>query len=381
MPAKKSSAPKTESNVIFFVAGSDETDVKKTALALAQKLSPSDDPFATEIIDGAVSSADEAVQRIHSTMEALQTISMFGTDRLVWLKSANFLSDTVIGRAEAVGKALDRLLGVLSGGLPPGVRFLLSAPEPDKRRAAYKSLVKIAKTELRDRPDFGFAGTEADIAAWIEERAARAGLRFAGDSSLLLAARVGADSRQIDSEIEKLLAAGGGGDVDESMIRDLVPSTRQGGIFDLSNCITSRNLPGALETMRQLLRQKESAVGLLLAAIAPTFRNLLVVKDLFLRHRLQAPSKPFFFAKTIERLPEKAVAHLPRKKDGSLNAYPLGVAACGARNYELDELQRAVIRCRDLNRDLITKPLSEESQLGRFLVETLARPEKPPALR
>jgi DNA polymerase-3 subunit delta len=374
MPAKKNS-PSPSSECIFIVTGSDEADVKKTALNLAQKLSPSDDPFATEIIDGIAATAEDAVQKIQGTIEALLTVSMFGGEKLVWLKSANFFADSVLGRSDDVARALEKLIDVLRQGLPQGVRFLLSAPEADKRRTAYKSLVKLGKCEVCDKPDFGFGGTEADIASWIEERAEKAGLLLIEDAAMILAARVGADTRQIDIEIQKLLVASGESPVGDRMVRELVPSTRQGGIFDLSNAISSRDLPSALDIVRQLLRQKETAVGLLLAAITPTFRNLLLVKDLMERHRLQAPAKPFYFSKTLERLPDEAIAHLPRKKDGSLNTYPLGVAACGACNYDLGELRRALLRCRDLNRALVTTSLSEELQLGRFLVEVLGRAE------
>jgi len=374
MPAKKNS-PSASSNCIVIVTGSDEAEVKKTALELAQQLSPSEDPLATEIVDGVAATAEDAVQKIHQTIEALLTFSMFGGEKLVWLKSANFFADTVLGRAGDVARALEKLIEVLQQGLPQGVRFLLSAPEADKRRAAFKSLVKLGKCEVRDKPDFGFGGTEADIASWIEERAEKAGLHLIEDAAMILAARVGADTRQIDIEIQKLLAASGDNPVDDRMVRDLVPSTRQGGIFDLSNAICSRDLPSALDITRQLLRQKETALGLLLAAIAPTFRNLLLVKDLMDRYRLKAPEKPFYFSKTLERLPDEATAHLPRKKDGSLNTYPLGVAAYGARNYNLDELRHALLRCRDLNRALVTTSLSEEMQLGCFLVEVLGKPE------
>ena len=44
------------------------------------------------------------------------------------------------------------------------------------------------------------------------------------------------------------------------------------------------------------------------------------------------------FGKTLERLPPEAVAHLPRKKDGGINAFGLGLAAVHAQRFTLEEL-------------------------------------------
>src|SRR5882757_3263570 len=98
---------------IHFVTGTDESGIKKAATELAARLAPSDDPFAIETIDGAVATVDEAQARIHAVIEALLTVPFFGGAKLVWLKSATFLADTVMGRSETVTTALDKLLAIL----------------------------------------------------------------------------------------------------------------------------------------------------------------------------------------------------------------------------------------------------------------------------
>ena len=60
----------------------------------------------------------------------------------------------------------------------------------------------------------------------------------------------------------------------------MVPLSRAGVIFELSNALSARDLELALTLVRRLLEQGESAVGILLAAIVPTIRNLLLAKDL-----------------------------------------------------------------------------------------------------
>ncbi len=359
---------------IYFVTGSDESGVKKAATELAAQLAPSDDPFAIETIDGAVGTVDEAQAKIHAAIEALLTVPFFGGAKLVWLKSATFLADTVTGRSETVTTGLEKLLLILKEGLPPGVVFLLSATDSDKRRTAYKTLGKLATVHLHDKPDFGWGATEADVVEWVSGRASAARLRLTDDAAAVLSARVGAEARQLDMELEKLaLAFGADAAITVEQVRELVPATRSGGIFDLSNALAKRDIVLCLRTLDQLMRQGEKGVGLLLAAIMPTVRNLLAVKDLMVTHKLAPPAHPQFFSGALNRLPASATAHLPRKKDGTLNSYPLDIAAANSTRYTLPELQSAFLACARANRELITTQLSENIVLSRLLVEIAGR--------
>jgi len=367
MPAKKSDSR------VWFVSGTEESEVKKTAATLATQLAPGDDPFSSEVIDGAAATVDEACRCLGDARSALLTIPLFGGDKLVWLKNVTFLADSVTGRSETVIKEWEKLLQTLQEGLPDGMKFLLSAPEADKRRTTYKTLIKIANYEIHDKPDFGWGSTEADVIAWVAGKARERNLVFAAEALETLTARVGADTRQIATELDKLsLAAEPGGKISLELVRHLVPSTRQGGIFDLSNCVLRRDLPGSLATMEQLFRQKESALGMLLAAIVPTLRNLLIVSDLMERHNLRAPAQAHFFGKTLERLPEMEKAHLPRKKDGGINAYPLGLAAMAATRYEPGHLRQSFIAARDLNLKLVSSSVEDRLLLGKYLMQLMA---------
>lgn len=373
-PSKKSATAAGASPHLHFVTGSDEAEVKKAATGLAAEMAPSDDPFAIETIDGAVGNADDAVHRLQSTVEALLTIPFFGGGKLVWLKNASFFADSVTGRSEAVSSATEKLLDVLKQPLGDGVSCLISAPEADKRRTAYKTLSKLATLHIHDKPDFGWGSSEADVVDWVAKRVEEKGLRFDHDAVELLTARVGAESRQLDSELEKLsLAFDPGTTITETHIRDLVPATRAGGIFDLGNAIAKRDLALCVSTLDQLFYQGEKAVGILLAAIVPTMRNLVSVKALMDEHRLQSPAQPQFFSGTLKKLPESATRHLPRKKDGTINAYPLGLAASNARRYSLTELRDGYIACAQANRDLVTSRLPDAVVLHRLLVQIIAK--------
>jgi DNA polymerase III subunit delta len=368
---------KTRATEAHFVTGSDEAAVRKAAMELAKELAPDADVFGLEVIDGAADNVEAAINALQQASQALLTLPFLGGSKLVWLKNASFLADAGTGRSESVTGALERLCEVLESGLPDGVNFLLSAPLADKRRSGYKLLAKLATTAVYDLPNLGFRGDEEAIAEWTAVRARERGLQLLPDAVEILAARVGLNPLQLESELGKLETAfGTGAQINSGDVRLLVPQTREGGIFDLSDAILKRDLALALETLHQLIHQGERGIGILLAAVVPTVRNLLVVKDLILSHNLSPPSQPQFFAGTLKRLSPAETAHLPRKKDGTLSAYLLGIAAASASHYSLEELKRGFAACAVANQQLLSGTLIDAVVMERLLIDLLSRKDR-----
>src|SRR5213595_1376390 len=99
MPNAKTKS-RTAAAKIYAINGSDEAGAKREASELAQKLAPAEaGEFGREIIDAAADNVHGAANAIRSTIAALQTLPFFGGGKLVWLKSANFLSDDVRGKS------------------------------------------------------------------------------------------------------------------------------------------------------------------------------------------------------------------------------------------------------------------------------------------
>jgi DNA polymerase-3 subunit delta len=373
----KSPMPKTKATAaaanIYAVVGSDEAEVKRVAAELAAKLTPQGaGDFGLEVIDGAVENADQAVARIRSTVEALQTLPFFGSTKVVWLKNANFLGDNPIGRAASVQSALEELSDFLESGLGPELIFLVSATEADKRRSFYKSLIKRAEVQVFDRLDSGRNGWEEGATEIVQRRAKKRKLQFDEDALDLFVLLTGGDTRQIENELEKIdIFLGKDRVVHLDLVREIVPLSRSGVIFELSNALAMRDLELALTLVRRLLDQGESAIGILLVAIVPTIRNLLLAKDLMERHRLPRPRSPFQFVSAINRLPANATEHLPRRKDGSINAYALGIAAQHAHHFETKELIDAMRACLDANLRLVSTQLDHELVLTEVVVKLL----------
>src|SRR6059058_4740257 len=360
---------------IYAAVGSDEAEVKRVAAELAQKLVPTDaGDFGLEVIDGAADNVDQAAARIRSTIEALQTLPFFGSTKLVWLKNANFLGDDQKARSAAVQSALEELSELLDRGIGSEITFLISATEVDKRRGFYKTLTKRAEVQVFDRLDSGRAGWEEEATEIVQQRSKKRKLQFDADALDLFVLLTGGDTRQIDNELEKLdTFLGKDRLVQVDLVRELVPLSRAGVIFELSNALATRDLELALTLVRRLLDHGESAVGILLVAIVPTIRNMLLAKDLMERHRLRPPHSPFQFISAINRLPAKATEHLPRKKDGSINAYGLGIAAQHAHQFETDQLIEAMRACLEANLQLVTTQLDHELVLTQVIVKLLGK--------
>ncbi len=370
MPKTKTKAASAK---IYAVVGSDESEVKRVAAELATNLTPPDaGDFGLEVIDGAADNAEQAAGRIRSTIEALQTLPFFGSTKVVWLKNANFLGDDQKARSTAVQSALEELSELLDRQFGSEITFLISAIEVDKRRAFYKTLVKRSEVQVFDRLDSGRAGWEEEATEIVRRHAKKRKLQFDDDALDLFVLLTGGDTRQIENELEKIdTFLGKDRAIPVDLVRELVPLSRAGIIFELSNALAMRDLELALTLVRRLLDQGENAIGILLVAIVPTVRNLLLAKDLMEQHRLPRPHSPFQFISAINRLPAKATEHLPRKKDGSINAYALGIAAQHAQHFETNQLVDAMRACLTANVQLVTTQLDHELILTEVVVKLL----------
>lgn len=369
MPKTKT---KTRTANIHAIVGSDEARVKRQAAELAQKLAPAEaGEFGLEIIDGASDNVDGAVNAIRSTIGALQTLPFFGGGKLVWLKSANFLSDDVRGKSANVLEPLEELGDLLSGGLPNDVTFLVSAIDPDKRRSFYKTLTKLAEIQVFDEPDLNRSGWEENAGEIVRAEAKKRSLKFEDEALELFVLSTGGESGVVANELEKLALYAPSGAITVEEVRALVPISRAAVIFELGNALARRDATLALSLVRDLLDQGETAIGILLATLLPTVRNLLLAKDLMERHRLPRPQAPFSFISTLNRLPAKETEHLPRKKDGTITGYALGIAAMNAHRFETNQLVRGMEACLQANLELVTTQLDQELVLTRVVVKLL----------
>jgi DNA polymerase-3 subunit delta len=383
MPAKKKAAAKKTSaapagNVHAFI-GSDEAKAKEAALALSKKLVVADDEFGLEVIAGGADNSDHASRIVGQAIEALQTLPFFGGGKTVWLQAANFFGDSVTGRAQATVAAVENLTAVLDSGFPADIHFILSATEMDKRRTFFKKLQKIAKIEVFDKVDVSRVGWERQIESTARKRAQVLGMTFAPGALERFVQLVGADTRQLQNELEKLDLYLGSArrQATDDDVRAIVGSTHAGIIFEIGDAVARRNLPLALELIDQQLQRGENAIGLLYAAIIPKVRAMLHARDFMERHGINGGGNFKNYEASLNRLPGSETGHLPRKKDGNISCYPLFLATENCRRFTLDQLLAAHDACLEASLRLVTTGLDPRLVLSQLVTRILVAEKKP----
>jgi DNA polymerase-3 subunit delta len=380
--AAKSKAPSQSAGNFFAVIGSDEGMVREKALELYNRLTGgADDGFTHETIDGIADNSDSAFEICSSTIQALQTLPMFGGDKVVWLRNANFLSDNVTGRSQRTEAGVESLRAALENGLPAGVKFLLTAQAVDKRRSFWKFIEKTAEVRTHDRIDTNRDGWQEQVAALVTGRARELGLDFEPDALALFVMLAGEQSQQIDNELEKLNLYLGPDrrTISEEDVNALVPLSRAAVVFEIGRAIEKGNAERAIELIdQQLAADDKAAIGIIRAAIITTVRNLYMAR-LIIDHLDLRPGANLTAA--INRLPEKDRAWLPQKKDGSgPNVWPISQVADSAANFNLNSLQHIMEATQKADQALVTTGLDHRLILHRLIVE-IASARKAPARR
>src|SRR5436190_2019415 len=140
----------------IFICGSDDYLVGRMGKERFEKLvaGAGANEFSQETVNGFAANVAEVETAVNRFRESVQTISMFGGKRDVWLKDVNFLADTVTGRAESTLKLVEDLQQILESENPEETGVLVTAAPIDRRRSFPKWCEKNA--------DFSLIGGDSD---------------------------------------------------------------------------------------------------------------------------------------------------------------------------------------------------------------------------
>ena len=207
------------------------------------------DEFARDVISGFAGNVGEVETAINRFREAVQTVSMFGGKRVVWLKDVNFLGDSVTGRAESTLKLVEDLQALLETVNPAEVAVLVTAAPIDRRRAFPKWCEK--------HSDFLLIGGDGDrageaLAGVALAEAKRLGAKFAPGATELLLAKVGQNTRLLVEEVSKLaLYAGEGSTIEEAHVAELTPNVAEGDFFETAEAFFAGDLKWTLAALHR----------------------------------------------------------------------------------------------------------------------------------
>jgi DNA polymerase-3 subunit delta len=272
--------------------------------------------------------------------------------------------------------ALGGLVGDLKAGLPEGHVLVITAPAIDRRGGLYRACT--AAGEVYDFVPPEKSGPAMRHALQVASSAFESrGMR--ADPSVVQAFvdRVGTDGRQMANEAEKLSVYLGPNrhptcaDVDR-----LVPPSREIPAWDLADAFGRRDLARALEVLRQLLFQRQSAIGIIVG-IQTRIRDLVLYREAlqfgWLRPvsnggrsaGLQWSGVPEDMARCFEQWGAKD----PRR----VHPYRASLLAEQARGFTADELRTCRHAALDAHRRLVSTGPEDRFVLEGFLIQSLAR--------
>jgi len=366
------SSKSVQTGNFFAIVGTDEGQVREQALALFNELTGgNDDGFTHETLEGTADNSDAAHEICSSAVQALQTVPMFGGDKVVWLRNVNFLADTVTGRSQRTEEGVERLRSCIEDGLPDGVKLVISALGVDKRRAFWKFIQKQADVQAYDRIDTSRDGWQDEVAQLVTQKAAERDLEFKPEALEVFVLLAGEQSQQIGNELEKLDLYLGSErrtitleDVDA-----LVPLSREAVVFEIGKAIQSGHAERAIQLVDEQLEADESAIGIMRASLIGVVRSLFSAK--LILTQFNPPTGSYSqFAAAINKFPQNERAWLPQKKDGSgVNVYPIYLALSNAAHFRLDDLKQLLEATLEADRALVTTGLDHRLILHRLIVQ------------
>ena len=233
-----------------FICGDDDYLVSERGKAwFTEQTKDMMDDLSKEIVDGRAGNIAEVEEAINRFTSAVQTLSLFGERKVVWMKDVNFLADSVTGRAQGTMDLLDNLKAVLEGLSPESVGVLITAQPVDKRRSFYKWCQKNSEFEAMAASKDA-AQTYARL---IEEECTKAGVTISRDAVQLLIGKVNGNSRLVVEETRKLATFIGesGEPITDRLVTNLVPNFGDADFFEAADAFYSLKLDWTLEALRR----------------------------------------------------------------------------------------------------------------------------------
>jgi DNA polymerase III subunit delta len=238
-----------KSSPVSLLWGEDEFLLREAALELLGDLQPVE-------VDGGLWQGGETAD--------LATPSLFGERRALLVSNARALPDEGVRELARYLEAPD-----------PGAPLVLVAVVGDRAKAP-AALAKLVKgvgtvTEVKIQ--------RKELPGWLLKRATAKGLDLAPDGAAALVDTLGEDPGALERALEQLATAFSG----ERITREIVARQFRGlgeqHVWDLCDRAFSRDLPGAMRSLRTLLEAGEAGL-MLLGAITSRLRDLIRVASL-----------------------------------------------------------------------------------------------------
>jgi DNA polymerase-3 subunit delta len=240
----------------------------------------------------AIAHHDLAETTLGAVLDDARSLSLFATDRLIWVFNAEAALPRGRGtaeeeEAESAGHADAAFLNEYLKNPTPGVTVVFEASRfdfegDDKRKQERVRRFYGAIAEIVELRRFSVQNARQEAEALARD----AGMQLEPDVFELLVEALGADMSRIQVEMEKLSLFAAGRRVGLDEVARLVPDARSTNIFALVNALGRRDRFRALDILDTLAREGEY-FPLALAFLATQFRMALVAREAGLKSAQQ----------------------------------------------------------------------------------------------
>ena len=239
---------------------------------------------------------------LSDVLDDARSLSLFSSDRLIWVCSAELALPRRLAPDEDEESAKPGESG-LAGYLKhptPGTVLVFECSRYDFAGDDRTKLERVEKYYSAVPMTVEFRHFTPESSRFLAQQLAKQhGLKLAGAELAVLLDAVAGDANRLESEVEKLaLFVGTDRSVTMDDLRALVPNAAQSTIFALVNALGKRDRPGALRSLDILVREGEY-LPLALTFLSTQFRLALAVKEAKVNSPQQAQA---FFAKIGVRM-------------------------------------------------------------------------------
>lgn len=218
--------------------------------------------------------------------------------------------------------------------------FIVNGDKLDERKKIVKT-VKAAGTVLAFNP---LGGDE--LLQWVEKGFRDRGCSLAPGTAEALLAASGTGLQALTAEMDKLsLFAGTGGTVTPADVERLVPRGTEQNVFALVEDIANLRLDKAVDTLHELLKQREEPIKIA-SLIARQFRIILQVKE----------------------LSQQSYAQGQIASQLGLHPYAVKIAGEQARRFEAGRLRRILSGLADLDYQMKSGSVDKVLGLELFML-------------
>jgi len=269
-----------DSKRIVLLHGNDEFRVEQEARAVFKERCP--DAEANEslsVIRGDVDTVDQALDAIRGTLSAVQSLNMFSSENVTWLREVKFLSGTVF-KSEEVKSSVEKLQDTLSKGLGPEQLLVITVcGKVDARSRFLKALKSVAEVREFSKSTKDWEVRKESVEA-LRSALADRGIRVDPAALEEMAARVGNETRLMMQEVEKVdLYLGERRELHVRDVEYMVGARQEAQVYQLGDCIATRDLNRAMRMLQQMETQGLSSIGVI-ATLHNTLREMAYLRAL-----------------------------------------------------------------------------------------------------